>query len=537
MMNDPKPPAPLGSPGSPAPSPAAEPQWGPELAELAERRRMARRMGGEAAVARHKARGRMTARERIEALLDAGTFRELGQITGKGSYDAQGRLIDLTPINAIIGTGRVDGNKVAISADDYTLRAGSSEATISDKWVYAERLAHSMQMPLVRLVDSAGGSVKLLKKMGHTKIPGYPTWPVVDLMSTVPVVGVALGSCAGLGAIKVLMSHFSVMVREQAQVFAAGPPVVRQAYGIDIDKNDLGGYKVHRKSALVHNEAVDEADALAQVRRFLSFLPRSVNHRAPVVPGTDDPARGDAWLADAIPRNRRQVYDPRKIIGAIFDRDSVFEIGRHQGGATITALARLNGYPVGVLCSDPRVSGGAMTLAAAWKTERHVKLCDTFGLPVVNLVDQPGNATGPEAELAGTLLGAVRVLTTIEQAKVPWVSIILRRAFGMAGGLHAPKHFPALNHRFAWPSARWGSIPIEGGVYAAHRQEIDTAPDPQATRDALEAEYHAISSPFRTAEVFSILDVIDPRETRGVLCDWVEDAWALIEGDRGARPR
>lgn len=541
MMEAPKPPPPSTDPAMaeaapPAPSPADGSEWEPELSELAERRRMARRMGGEAAVARHKARGRMTARERIDALLDPGTFRELGQITGKGSYDAQGKLVDLNPVNAIIGTGRVDGGKVAVSADDYTLRAGSSEATISDKWVYAERLAHQLHMPLVRLVDSAGGSVKLLKKMGHTKIPGYPTWPVVDLMSTVPVVGVALGSCAGLGAIKVLMSHFSVMVRDQSQVFAAGPPVVKQAYGIDIDKNDLGGYKVHRRSALVHNEAVDEADALAQVRRFLSYLPRSVHHLARRVPSTDDPARADAWLADAIPRNRRRVYDPRKILASLFDQGSVFEIGRHQGGATITALARLDGYPVGVLCSDPRVSGGAMTLAAAWKTERHVKLCDTFGLPVVNLVDQPGNATGPEAELAGTLLGAVRVLTTIEQARVPWVSIILRRAFGMAGGLHAPKHFPALNHRFAWPSARWGSIPIEGGVYAAHRQEIDGSDDPQATRDALEAEYHAISSPFRTAEVFSILDVIDPRETRAVLCDWVEDAWAVIEGARGGRP-
>ena len=517
--------------------PESEPQWAPELAELEQRRRLARRMGGEAAVARHKARGRMTARERIDSLLDAGTFREMGQITGKGSYDAEGRLVDLTPVNAIIGTGRIDGGKVAISADDYTLRAGSSEATISDKWVYAERLAMSLRMPLIRLVDSAGGSVKLLKKMGHTKIPGYPTWPAVDLMSTVPVVGVALGSCAGLGAIKVLMSHFSVMVRDQAQVFAAGPPVVKQAYGVDIDKNDLGGHKVHRKSALVHNEAEDEADALAQVRRFLSFLPRSVYRLAPRLPCTDDPGRADDWLADAIPRNRRRIYDPRKIIASLFDRESVFEIGRYQGGATITALARLNGFPVGVLCSDPRVSGGAMTLAAAWKMERHVQLCDTFGLPVVNLVDQPGNATGPEAELAGTLLGAVRVLTTIERARVPWVSIILRRAFGMAGGLHAPKFFPALNHRFAWPSARWGSIPIEGGVYAAHRKEIDGAADPLALRDALEAEYHAISSPFRTAEAFSILDVIDPRETRSILCDWVEDAWEVVAGDRSPRPQ
>lgn len=508
---------------------AAKPEeWASELAELAQRREQAQAMGGPEALAKHKERGRLNARERIALLFDTDTFRELGRIAGKGQYDADGFFQALSPVNAIIGTGRIDARKTVISADDYTLRAGSSEATISDKWIYAERLALDLKMPLIRLVDSAGGSIKLLEQQGSSKIPGYPNWPVVALLEQVPVVGVALGACAGLGAIKVLMSHFSVMVRDQAQVFAAGPPVVKQAYGIDIDKNDLGGYQVHRRSALVHNEAVSEEDAFAQVRRFLSYLPRhaaQIPERTP----TDDPAnRADESLKDAIPKDRRKVFDARKIMTSIFDKDSIFEIGRYQGGSTITALARLNGYPVGVLCSDPRVSGGAMTTTSAWKTERHVKLCQTFNLPIVNLVDQPGNATGPEAELTGTLLGAVRVLTTIEKTTVPWVSIIMRRAFGMAGGLHAPKHFPQLNHRFAWPSARWGSIPIEGGVAAAHRKEIAAALDPAATQSELEAYYHRIASPFRTAEKFGILDVIDPRETRDVLCDWVDDAFEAM---------
>lgn len=507
-------------------------EWAPELAELAQRREQAAAMGGPEALAKFKARGRLNARERIDKLLDPGTFREMGRIAGKGRYDAQGFFKDQSPVNAVIGNGRIEGRKVVVSADDFTLRAGSSEATISDKWIYAERMAMDLRMPLIRLVDTAGGSVKLLEQSGNSKIPGYPNWPVVPLMKAVPVVGVALGSCAGLGAIKVLMSHFSVMVRDQAQVFAAGPPVVKQAYGIDIDKNELGGYKVHRRSALVNNEAESEEDALLQVRRFLSYLPRNAA-KLPERTACDDPVdRADEWLRDAIPKNRRKVFDPRKILASIFDRDSVFEIGRYQGGSTITALARLNGFAVGVLCSDPRVAGGAMTTTSAWKTERHVNLCDTFGLPVVHLVDQPGNATGPEAELGGTLLGAVRVLTTIESATVPWMSIIMRRAFGMAGGLHAPKHFPQLNHRFAWPSARWGSIPIEGGVAAAYRNEIAAADDPESKRDELEDYYHRLSSPFRTAEKFGILDIIDPRETRSVLCDWVEDAREALEARR-----
>jgi len=517
---------------SPTSTPTNGGEWAAELDELARRREQAATMGGPEALAKLKAQGRLNARERIALLLDPGSFRELGRIAGKGRYSDSGQFLDQSPVNAIIGTGRIEGRKLVVSADDYSLRAGSSEATISDKWVYSDRMALTLKMPLVRLVDTAGGSVKLLEQQGSSKIPGYPTWPVVELLRTVPVVGVALGSCAGLGAIKVLMSHFSVMVRDQAQVFAAGPPVVKQAYGIDIDKNALGGYKVHRRSGLVHNEAASEAEAFDQVRRFLSYLPRN----AAGLPGrtacSDSPDRADEWLKDAIPKDRRKIYDPRKILAKVFDEGSVFEIGRHQGGSVITALARLDGYPVGVLCGDPRVSGGAMTVVSAWKTERHSKLCDTFGLPMVNLVDQPGNATGPEAELSGTLLGAVRVMSTIETVRIPWVSIILRRAFGLAGGLHAPKYFPQLNHRFAWPSARWGSIPIEGGVAAAYRGDIAQADDPQARRDELEAYYHQLSSPFRTAERFGVLDVIDPRETRAILCDWVEDAYEVLFATR-----
>lgn len=507
-------------------------EWTAELAELERRRALAARMGGETALAKFRSTGRMNARERIAALLDEGSFRELGRITGAGRYDANGDLLDLEPVNAIIGTGRIDDRKIAVSADDYTIRAGSSEATISDKWIFAERYALAQRMPLVRLVDTAGGSVKLLLQMQATKIPGYANWPSAELVRTVPVVGVALGACAGLGAIKVLSSHFSVMVRGQAQVFAAGPPVVKQAYGIDIDKNALGGHEVHRKSALVHNEAEDEADALAQVRRFLSYLPRNVFRLPPRRPPTDDPQRIDEALKNAIPRDRRKVYDPRRILAAVFDADSLFEIGRRQGASQITALARLDGVPVGVLASDPRTAGGAMTLASAYKMERHIKLCSTFGLPMVNFVDQPGNATGPDAELSGTLLGAMRVGEAIENARVPWISIIVRRAFGMAGAMHGPKTWPALNLTYAWPSARWGSVPIEGGVAAAHKADIEVADDPLAKRAELEAHYGKLGSPFRTAERFGVTDVIDPRETRGVLCDWIEDAREVLATDR-----
>ncbi|HRD85183.1 MAG TPA: carboxyl transferase domain-containing protein [Rubrivivax sp.] len=516
-------------------APAGE--WAAELTELQARRASGMAMGGPEALARHRGSGRLNARERIAALVDEGSFHEMGTLAGRGHYHADGRYSHTDPGNAIIGTGRIDGRKLALHVDDATLKAGSSEGAIADKWIYIERLAWQLRLPLVRLVDSVGGSVKLLMQIGGTKIPEYTQWPVQDLLNTVPVVGVALGACVGQGAIKVLSSHFSVLVRDQAQVMAAGPHVVRQAYGVEVDKNELGGWKAHRRSALVHNEAADEADALAQVRRFLSYLPRSVHELAPVVASDDDPHRADDWLKDAVPHDRRKIYDPRRILAAVFDQGSLFEIGRWQGASVITMLGRLNGVPVGLMANDPKASGGAMTLQAAYKMERHTRLCSLFGLPVVNVVDQPGNATGLEAESAGTLLGATRLGTALAECRSPWVSILIRRCFGMAGALHGPKGGDRLNHRFAWPSARWGSIPIEGGVMAAHKAEIEAAGDPAARRAELEAHYLAMTSPFRTAEKFGVLDIIDPRETRRVLCDWVEDAWSVVQGDLRQRGR
>ncbi len=505
-----------------------EPAW---LAELETRRLAQLRMGGEEAIARQHDMGKQTARERLDDLLDRRSFVELGRLTGKGEYDERGRLTGFQPANAIVGTGRIGRQKVCVSADDYTIRAGSSEATNAEKWIYAERMALAYRMPLVRLVDSAGGSVRLLQTMQATKIPEYTNWPSMELLQTVPVVGVAMGACAGLGALKVLSSHFSIMVRDTSQVFAAGPPVVKQAYGIEIEKNELGGYQVHRKNGLVQNEAVDEKDALDQVRRFLSYLPGNIYRVPPVTDSEDDPGRVEDWLKNAIPENSRKTYKPRKILEAVFDQSSLFEIGRYYGGSVITCLARLNGYPVGVIANNPAVGGGAMNSAAALKMERFTGLCSRFHLPVVNFVDQPGNATGPDAELEGTLMGAVRVGEALADCRSPWVSIILRRCFGLAGALHGPKENGALNHRFAWPTARWGSIPIEGGVMAAHKAEISEADDPERKRLEIEEFYHNLASPYRTAERFGILDVIDPRETRGLLCDWIEDVWEVIETD------
>lgn len=514
--------------------------WTAEIEELHFRRKKAEEMGGPDSVKFQHERGKKSVRERIEMLLDEGSFREMGKITGKGKYNEDGDFKDFTPSNAVMGSGRIEGKKLMVSADDFTVRAGSSEMSNSDKWVYPERYAHEMKMPLVRLVDTAGGSVRILEQHQSTKIPGYATWPHMSLLGRVPVVGVALGACAGLGAIKVGIAHFSIMVKDISHVFAAGPPVVKQGLNQDVTKEELGGSRVHtRQSGVVTNEAKDEEDAYRQVRAFLSYMPKNVWHYServtPKVPKADQKE-----LNTIIPKDRRKVYHVRQILKTVLDEDSIFELGRHFGGSTVTCLARLDGYVVGVLATNPMIKGGAMTLEGARKMERFVDMCDTFHIPIINFVDQPGVMTGIEAEKNGTMAAAINALAAIEQVSVPWCSIVIRRAFGVGGGAHGPKHGlegRALNHRFAWPSASWGSIPIEGGVAAAYKKEIAAADDPLAKRTSIEQYYTKLASPFRTAEKFGIVDIIEPAETRDILCDWIEDAFEVSKGQVGLKKR
>ncbi len=510
--------------------------WKREVDEIMLRRKLAEKMGGAENVARHHKAGKLTARERIDRILDQETFREIGALAGAAKYDEKGQLIDFTPANVVIGSGQIDGRRIVVSAEDFTVRGGSSEATNPDKWIWAENLALEMRMPLVRLVDTAGGSVKLLERMGATKLPGYKDWKYVDLLGFIPVASAALGSVAGLGAVRVLDSHFSVMVKGTSQVFAAGPPVVTPATGETLSKEELGGYRIHaRGSGVVDNEAENEEDTFRQIRRFFSYFPSNVFQIPPWQECDDDPNRQEEELLSIVPRSRKQTYDARKLLQLVFDTESLFEIGRYQGRSVVSVLGRLNGYPVGAMINDTRFYGGGMDAAAAEKTIRFVDMCDTFHLPIVNFVDQPGVVVGLAAEKAGTIRISVRALQAIAQSRVPWVAIVLRRAFGVAGSSYGRHH--DLNLRYAWPSGIWGSLPIEGGVYAAYKRDIEASDDPEARRRELEAYYDQFQSPFRTAERFGVQDIIDPRNTRSVLCDWVEQVYRVLPEQLGPTHR
>ncbi|HEX9032462.1 MAG TPA: carboxyl transferase domain-containing protein [Streptosporangiaceae bacterium] len=508
-------------------APGSADGWEPQIAEIARRRELAQAMGGPAKVERQHASGRLTVRERIERLADPGSFAEIGALTGFGEYDADGRLISVLPANFVAGTARLRGRTVMLGADDFTVRGGSGDAAIHAKQVWSEQYAGDMRMPVVRLLDGAsgGGSVKMTLDAGYTYVPVNPGWDcVVENLSLVPVVAACLGPVVGLGAARLVMSHLAVMVTGIGQLFTAGPPVVRGGTGEDLTKEGLGGAAVHRRNGSIERFTETEDDAFAVVASFLSYLPSSVHEVPPVAPCQDPADRKDDSLMSAVPRNPRLPYRIRPILEAIFDHDSVFTYAEY-GGATVTALARLDGHPVGVLATDP-YRGTTMSAEGALAITRLVDLCETFHLPIVSLTDQGGITIGRVAEERGTIRPAARAITAVYQARVPQAELIVRRVYGVAGAGMVNRH--RVSRGWAWPSGDWGSLPVQGGVEAAFRAQLEQAQDPQAETERIRRMLAGVTSPFRTAERFGVQDLIDPRDSRPLLCAWVRDAYRVL---------
>ena len=546
--------------------------WAPLLRDVATMKRLAldRLAPGSAdpGVVRQRSRGKLTCRERIDLLLDEGTFREVGSVAGFASYDEEGAITAFTPANHVGGWGKIESRGVVVCADDFTSRGGHADGAIGAKSGYLDRLALEMRMPSVRLLDgsSGGGSVAAMvpaqKQQGESKakessgaikagrprvaggggsfLPGHlGSAMYAEQLATVPVVNMLLGSVVGIGAAKAVLGHFSVMVRDIAQLFVAGPPVVAHAMGYDITKEALGGWHIHCRNGSVDNLAESEEEAAALARRFLSYLPGSVYETPPVLPGRadDPPDRRDEELFTLVPRKRATTFDMRKAIRLIADRDSFFEIGPLWGTDQITGFARFNGHPLGVIASDSRhANGGALTAEGCRKLTRHLDLCDVFHLPILNLVDNPGFAVGLEHELTGTIRRGGEWMVAFSQVTVPVFTVVMRRSFGVAGNNYAtPRSRPSV--RVAWPAADAGGIPPEGGIEAAYKRQLAEAADPRALRDELMARIESARGPVGPLSRFQIEELIDPRDTRRLVCEWLETAWRLVCQPARLRPR
>ena len=512
--------------------------WEKEVEEIRQRKALAQAQGGEEAIAKQHAKGRLTIRERIGGLLDADSFREQGPAAGVAEVDQAGKLTGFTPANFVLGTGKIEGRPCVVGGEDFTLQGGSPNMAGLRKSVYAEELACALKVPLIRLHEGGGGSVTGAGGKKGDKQGGGPSGDpvfaqprfasVARALGMVPVAAGAMGPVAGLPASRLVASHFSVMTRHTAQVLTAGPAVVERAMREETTKEELGGVEVHGKSGVIDNVAEDEQDAFGQIRRFLSYLPPNVWELPPVEDSAgeraDDPERKAEALISIVPRDRRKVFEMRVLIGHVLDRESFFEMGRGFGPGLIVGLARLAGQPVGIMANDCRFYAGAMTAAAAQKARRLMELCQTFHLPIVNFIDEPGFMIGLEAEKAATIRHGTAAVLTAASCTVPWASVIVRKLFGVAGAAH----FGPDAYVLSWPSAERGALPVEGGVAVAFGREIAAAENPEERRRELEEAFAAGQSPFPRAESFSVHDLIDPRETRPALCGWVETIRPLL---------
>lgn len=504
--------------------------WQAEVDEIRRRREIALAMGGASRVARQHERGKLTIRERIDMLVDPGSFMEIGQLGGGVPAGGEEEFL---PDPFVAGLASVDGRDIAVGGEDFTVRGGSEASSIKPKLL--ERLAQQHRIPLVLLHDGAGFNIASLLDNDKVVVPsgnnGRET--IVELLATVPVVAGILGSVAGGPAGSAMLTHWTCMVRDASELFAAGPPVVKRAIGLDITKQELGGSHVHtRVSGAVDNEADDEEDCLDQIRTYLSYLPSNIWCAPPYLSPSDSPDRREEELLSIVPRDKKQAYDMHRLVRLVVDEGSFFEIQPFWGASLITAFARLNGHVIAVLANNPRVKAGAMDHQAAEKQVRFMEICDQFGLPIVYFVDVPGLMVGPEAEANGVIKKGMRALWMTASITVPILNVNVRRCYGFGGAVTS--NGSRMTARFAWPSAEFGGIPIEGGVDAAFKRIIESAPDPEGKRQDIERRLERLLSPFPVAENLIVEDVIDPRDTRPRLIRAIESVLPSIATRQGA---
>jgi acetyl-CoA carboxylase carboxyltransferase component len=343
---------------------------------------------------------------------------------------------------------------------------------------------------------------------------------IVAHLCIAPSISLALGSVAGIGAARVATSHYSLIVRDTAQMMIAGPALVDWAKLGDVSKEELGASRIHTKNGAIDDEVASEVEAFERVARFLSYLPSSVDELPAQIDSNDDPLRREEFLLDAVPKDPRKVYKMRPIIEAVVDRGTFFEIGRAWGKSIICGLARLDGVAIALFAEDPFVYGGAWTADSCRKLTRLIDLSATCHLPLVHLVDCPGFLIGKQSEEDSTIRFGSQTLAALGQSPVPFMSVVIRKAFGVAG---AANHKPGSHHiRIAWPSGDWGSLPIEGGIEVAYKAELAAVADYDAHLAAIKARLNRLRSPFRSAEFFEIEEIIDPRDTRAALTRWAK---------------
>lgn len=409
------------------------------------------------------------------------------------------------------------------------------------KTVHTEKLALQLKIPMIKLTDgsSGGGSVTSIEKQGYSYVPPMTGFDIVQaqLNAGIPNLGAVLGPAIGLGAARVVSCHFSVMAEDIGSLFNAGPNVVAKAtFEEGLSFTDLGGPGMHCTNGTIDNLAKDEKECFEQIRTVLGFLPNCGTQMPPVVEGMDDVGRQNEELRSIVPRKRERMFSMRRVISIVVDEGSWFEIGPLWGRTAICGLARLGGKPIGIFGNNPEVLTGALDAAGSQKLIRHLKFCDVFNLPLLQFVDVPGYAVGTVAERTATMRWGVELTKTYYTTTMPIFSVIVRKTYGVAGGVIVDCRDP--HSRVAWPSGEWGSLPLDGGIEVGHAHELRQIEKEkgvearQARYKELETMYRRLMNPVRTANHFSVEEIIDPATTRQVVANWVDTVYESVLPER-----
>jgi acetyl-CoA carboxylase carboxyltransferase component len=483
------------------------------LEELAKRKEQALHAGSERAVERQHAKGKLTARERIEYLLDDGSFVELDQLAR-----ARAPEVDERPYTdgVITGWGTVDGRKVCVFSQDFTVFGGSLGEVFAEKVHKVMDLAMSVGAPFVGLNDGAGARIQ--EGVVSLAMYGGIFHRNVKASGVVPQISVILGPCAGGAVYSPAMTDFIYMVRETSHMFITGPDVVKTVTGEDVTLEELGGAMSHAtKSGVATFVAPDEKSCLDEVRYLLSFLPANNLEEPPWFQPTDDPQRRTPEVGELMPDSPNKPYDMKKVITAVVDDGEFYEYFPHWAMNLVCGFARLDGHPVGIVGNQPQVLAGVLDIDSSEKGGRFVRTCDAFNIPLVTFVDVPGFLPGTDQEYGGIIRHGAKLLYAYCESTVPRVQIITRKAYGGAYVVMNSKSIGA-DLAFAWPSAELAVMGPQGAVDIIYRREVQDAADPDARRAELVDEYvERFANPYVAAERGYIDDVIDPADTRGVL--------------------
>jgi propionyl-CoA carboxylase beta chain len=502
-----------------------------KLAHLERRRAEHAEGGGEDAIAKQHDRGKLTARERVETLLDDDSFVEtdafaVHRATGFGLEDRR-----ILGDGVITGHGTIDGRRVAVFSQDFTAFGGSLGEVFAEKIVKIMDLAEKMGIPVIGLNDSGGARIQ----EGVVSLGGYGDIFLRNVKNSgvIPQISAIMGPCAGGAVYSPAITDFVFMVKDTSHMFITGPNVIKTVTGEDVTMEQLGGAMSHAsKSGVAHFAADDEEDCLEDIAYLLSFLPSNNLELPPVVDTGDDPDRLVAELDTFMPDSPNVPYDVRDLVRLVVDDEEFLEVHQHYAENIVVGLARLDGHPVGVVGNQPSYFAGVLDIDASEKAARFVRFCDAFNLPVVTFVDVPGFLPGTEQEFGGIIRHGAKLLYAYAEASVPKLTIIVRKAYGGAYDVMGSKHLGA-DVNLAWPTAEIAVMGAKGAVNILYRRELEAADDQDAMHAEFEERYaQDLANPWRAAERGYVDAVIAPSETRQQLVK----ALRFCAGKREPRP-